>query len=77
MDENRQRWGRHVFAQLAAASSSVFACPVHCRGARALADPTLPVRRYRGAPSSARRGWALRRTLGGKHSAQRRRREGV
>jgi len=22
------------------------------------ADPALPVRRYRGAPSSARRGWA-------------------
>jgi len=32
---------------------------------------------FAGAPSIARRGWAWRRSPGGKRSAQRRRREGV
>ena len=35
MDENRQRRGRHAFAQPAAASASVFASSVHCGGALA------------------------------------------
>jgi len=63
--ENRQRRGRHASAQLAAASHGVFAatpCPLR-RGA-GQADPAQPVRLLEGAPSIARRGWALRRSPG-------------
>jgi len=73
MGRNRQRRGRHASVQPAAASSSVFASsPPIAAGA-----PAWPIRRcrfggIRRASSTARQGWALRRSSGGK-----RRREGV
>jgi hypothetical protein len=50
---------------------------VHRSGAQARPIRRMPVRRYRGAPSHARRGESAGLPPGGKRSAQHRRREGV